>query len=87
MKPRVGLAGFRIRRYVAVQRLAVLAMLAIGFLTWLMLHAQQTVLSLRDYTSHFRKDSRFAYYRVLDGIQALALNTFALWLNLSDSSP
>ena len=87
LKTRVGLERFRIRRYVAIQRLAILAMLAMGFLTWLMLHAQQTVLSLRDYISHLRKDSRFAYYRVLDGIQTLDLNTFALWLNLSDSSP
>ena len=39
LKSRVGLERFRVRRYVAIQRLAILAMLAMGFLTWILLRS------------------------------------------------
>ncbi len=35
LKGRVGLERFRVRRYEAIQRLALLAMWAMGFLTWI----------------------------------------------------
>lgn len=41
LKGRVGFERFRIRRYVAIQRLAILAMLAMGFLSWILWHNRQ----------------------------------------------
>ena len=72
LKSRVGLERFRIRRYVAIQRLCILAMLAMGFLTWLLLQDRQTIRRLLAHTSRFRKNCRFQYYRLLDGLQTLA---------------
>lgn len=69
LKRRVGLERFRIRRYVAIQRLAILAMLAMGFLTWILLSSRDLTKRLFSLTSRFRKDVTFRYYRLLDGIQ------------------
>jgi hypothetical protein len=72
LKSRVGFEKFRIRRYVAIQRLAILAMLAMGFLSWILLRNQTLVSSLFGYTSRFRKKSEFCYYRLLDSLQEFA---------------
>lgn len=69
LKSRVGLERFRIRRYVAIQRLALLAMLAMGFLTWVLLRSRDLTKRLFSFTSRFRKRVKFQYYRLLDGIQ------------------
>lgn len=69
LKSRVGLERFRVRRYVAIQRLAILAMLAMGFLTWILLSSSDLTKRLFSLTSRFRKTVRFQYYRLLDGIQ------------------
>ena len=69
LKSRVGLERFRVRRYVAIQRLAILAMLAMGFLTWILLRSRDLTKRLFSLTSRFRRTVRFQYYRLLDGIQ------------------
>ena len=69
LKSRVGLERFRIRRYEAIQRLAVLAMFAMGFLTWVLLKSRQITEKLLSLTSRFRKQVDFIYYRLLDGLQ------------------
>lgn len=69
LKNRVGLERFRVRRYVAIQRLAILAMLAMGFLTWIFLRSRDVTKRLFALTSRFRKNVFFQYYRLLDGIQ------------------
>jgi hypothetical protein len=69
LKSRVGLERFRVRRYVAIQRLAILAMLAMGFLTWILLRSRDLTKRLFSLTSRFRKDVIFKYYRLTDGIQ------------------
>jgi hypothetical protein len=69
LKSRVGFECFRIRRYEAIQRLAILAMFAMGFLTWILLRSCRTTYRLFAFTSRFRKDTRFVYYRLLDGLQ------------------
>jgi hypothetical protein len=68
LKSRVGLERFRVRRYVAIQRLAILAMLAMGFLTWILLRSRDLTKRLFSLTSRFRKNVKFQYYRLLDGI-------------------
>ena len=69
LKSRVGLERFRVRRYVAIQRLALLAMLAMGFLTWILLRSRDVTKRLFALTSRFRKNVIFQYYRLLDGLQ------------------
>ena len=69
LKSRIGFEGFRIRRYEAIQRLVILAMFAMGFLTWILLRSKQLVKGLFLFTSRFRKQRRFVYYRLLDGSQ------------------
>jgi hypothetical protein len=71
LKNRVGLERFRIRRYEAIQRLAILAMFAMGFLTWIMIISRQMTSWLLSLTSRFRKQVPFIYYRLLDGLQEL----------------
>jgi len=71
LKSRVGLERFRIRRYQAIQRLVILAMFAMAFLTWVLLRSRLVTQNLYLYTSRFRKQTRFAYYRLLDGLQNL----------------
>ena len=72
LKNRIGLEGFRIRNYTAIKRLMILAMLAMGFLTWILLRSRQLTKYLFSFTSRFRKDSDFKYYRLLDGLQELS---------------
>ncbi len=72
LKNRVGLEGFRIRRYEAIQRLATLAMFAMGFLTWILLRSQEVPKRLFCFTSRFRREAKFVYYRLLDGLQQFA---------------
>jgi len=72
LKNRVGLECFRIRRYEAIKRLAILAMLAMGFLSWILLRNKQVVKRLFAFTSRFRKETKFVYYRLLDGLQQFA---------------
>jgi len=72
LKSRVGLERFRLRRYQAIQRLAILAMFAMGFLTWILLRSKQLTDRIFGYTSRFRKKTKFAYYRLLDGLQQFA---------------
>jgi hypothetical protein len=69
LKSRVGLERFRIRRYEAIQRLAILAMFAMGFLTWVLIISRQMTSWLLSLTSRFRKHVLFIYYRLLDGLQ------------------
>ena len=69
LKNRVGLERFRIRRYEAMQRLAILAMFAMGFLTWVLLKSRLLTEKLLSLTSRFRKQVPFIYYRLLDGLQ------------------
>lgn len=69
LKGRVGLERFRVRRYEAVQRLALLAMWAMGFLTWILLRSRDLTKRLFAWTSRFRRRRPFLYYRLLDGLQ------------------
>ena len=79
LKMRVGFECFRVRRYEALQRLAILAMFAMGFLTWILLRSRDLTHRLFSWTSRFRRNSRFVYYRLLDGLQEFVrLNPNAL---------
>ena len=69
LKGRVGLERFRVRRYEAMRRLAILAMLAMGFLTWILLRSRDLTKRLFAWTSRFRRERPFLYYRLLDGLQ------------------
>ena len=69
LKNRVGLERFRIRRYEAIQKLVILAMFAMGVLTWILLRNKQLTGKIFSYTSRFRKKTKFVYYRLLDGLQ------------------
>jgi hypothetical protein len=72
LKSQVGLECFRIRRYEAIQRLLILAMLAMGFLTWVLLRSRCLEKALYRFTSRFRKQPQFVYYRLLEGLQQYA---------------
>jgi len=72
LKTQIGFERFRIRRYVAIQRLAILAMLAMGFLTWVLLRSRCLVKMLFGFTSRFRRQALFVYYRLLEGLQQYA---------------
>ena len=72
LKSRVGLERFRIRRYDAIQRLVILAMLAMAFLTWILLRNKLLTKGFFLLTSRFRKKTTFVYYRLLDGLQEFA---------------
>jgi len=73
LKSRVGFERFRIRRYEAIQHLALLAMWAMGFLSWILWSHQTVSRCLFRLAGKFRKPAAFAYYRLLDGLQQLAL--------------
>jgi hypothetical protein len=68
VSPQAGLERFRVRPYVAIQRLALLAMLAMGFLTQILLRSRDLTQRLSSFTNRFRM-VRFQYCRLLDGIQ------------------
>ena len=72
LKSRVGLECFRIRNYEAIKRLVTLAMLAMGFLTWILLRSKQLRDRFFSFTSCFRRKTKFVYYRLLDGLQEFA---------------
>jgi hypothetical protein len=72
LKSQIGLERFCIRRYRAIQRLLILAMLAMGFLTWVLLRSRRLVKALYSFTSRFRKQPQFVYYRLLEGLQQFA---------------
>ena len=72
LKSQIGLEQFRIRRYLAIQRLLILAMLAMGFLTWVLLRSRGLVKALYSFTSRFCKQPQFVYYRLLEGLQQYA---------------
>jgi len=79
LKGRVGLERFRVRRYEAMRRLILLAMLALGFLTWILLRSRDLTKRLLAWTSRFRRDCPFLYYRLLDGLQEFVrLNPLSL---------
>lgn len=79
LKMRVGFERFRVRRYESLQRLAILAMFAMGFLTWILLRSADLTKRLFSWTSRFRRDVQFVYYRLLDGLQEFVhLNPNAL---------
>jgi hypothetical protein len=82
LKSRVGLERFRIRRYEAIQRLAILAMFAMGFLTWVLIISRQMTVWLMSLTSRFRKQVPFIYYRLLDGLQELGRLRYPYRYNL-----
>ena len=63
---------FNIRHYETIQRLVILAMFAMGFLTWILLRNKQLTGRIFFYTSRFRKKTKFVYYRLLDGLQEFA---------------
>ncbi len=69
LKQRVGLEGFRVRCYEAIRRLALLAMFAMGFLTWILLRSRDLTRRLFAWTSRFRRPRSCLYYRLLDGLQ------------------
>ena len=69
LKGRVGFERSCVRRYESLQRLAVLAMFAMGFLTWIMLSSRDLTRRFYAWTSRFRRPVAFAYYRLLDGLQ------------------
>jgi hypothetical protein len=69
LKMRVGFERMRVRRYEAVQRLAILALFAMGFLTWILLRSGDLTQRLFRLTSRFRRQAPFVYYRLLDGLQ------------------
>jgi hypothetical protein len=69
LKSRVGLERFRVRQYEALRRLALLAMFAMGFLTWILLRRRDLTKRLFAWTSRFRRQRSFLYYRLLDGLQ------------------
>lgn len=69
LKMRTGFERLRVRRYESLQRLAILAMFAMGFLTWILLRSRDLTRRLYGWTSRFRRPVRFVYYRLLDGLQ------------------
>lgn len=73
LKSQVGFERFRTRRYEAIQRPAILAMFAMGFLTWILLRSNRLAKGLFSLTSRFRRQAKFAYYRLLDGLQTFGL--------------
>lgn len=83
LKSRVGMERFRIRCYEAIRRLVVLAMFAMGFLTWILLRSRDLTKRLFAWTSRFRRQRSFLYYRLLDGLQEFTrLHPMALTKNL-----
>jgi len=69
LKTKVGLERFYVRRYQAIKTLVTLAMLAMGFLTWILLRSKRVTKALLSMTSRFRKNKPFIYYKLLDGLQ------------------
>jgi hypothetical protein len=69
LKNRIGLEKFCVRNYQALKRLMILAMFAMGFLTWILIRNKRLTQHLFALLSKFRKKRPFSYYRLLDGLQ------------------
>lgn len=69
LKRRIGFEQFSVRNYERMKHLILLAMLAMGFLCFIQLSNRLLVKGLFSFTSKFRKDISFEYYRLLDGLQ------------------
>ena len=70
LKGRIGFEQFSVRNYQRMQNLIFLAMLAMGFLCFIQLSNRILVNGLFHFTSKFRKNVSFEYYRLLDGLQS-----------------
>ncbi len=69
LKGRIGFEQFSVRNYERMKHLILLAMLAMGFLCFVQLSNRILVEGLFSFTSKFRKNISFEYYRLLDGLQ------------------
>ena len=69
LKGRIGFERFSVRNYERMRHLILLAMLAMGFLCFIQLSNRILVEGLFSFTSKFRKNVSFEYYRLLDGLQ------------------
>ena len=69
LKGRIGFEQFSVRNYERMKHLILLAMLAMGFLCFIQLSNRILVEGLFSFTSKFRKNISFEYYRLLDGLQ------------------
>ncbi|MHC4122328.1 MAG: hypothetical protein ACYSSI_02040 [Planctomycetota bacterium] len=58
--------------FTAIQRWVILVMLAMGFLTWILLRNKQLTGRIFLYTSRFRKKTKFVYYGLLDSLKKFA---------------
>lgn len=73
LKSKIGLERFCVRRYESIKRLMILAMFAMGFLSWILIRSRSLTRGLFAMTSKFRPESKFVYYRLLEGLQQLIL--------------
>jgi len=71
LKGRIGFEQFSVRNYERMKHLILLSMLAMGFLCFIQLSNRVLVKGLFRFTSKFRKNISFEYYRLLDGLQHL----------------
>jgi hypothetical protein len=69
LKGRIGFERFSVRSYERMKHLILLAMLAMGFLCFIQLSNRILVKGLFSFTSKFRRNISFEYYRLLDGLQ------------------
>ena len=83
LKRRIGFESFCVRRYVAIQRLVCLAMMAMGFLSWIILRSKYLVKAFFSLTSRFRRDSSFVYYRLLDGLHIFTRHHLLCFIDAS----
>jgi hypothetical protein len=79
LKQQVGLEGFAIRRYESFDRLFMLAMWAMAFLTWLLLERPRLLATATGKCPGSRQ-AKFVYYRALRFIQELQELAFTLGL-------
>lgn len=69
LKGRIGFERFSVRNYERMRHLVLLAMIAMGFLCFIQLSNRVLIKGLFTFTSKFRKNISFEYYRLLDGLQ------------------
>lgn len=69
LKGRIGFEKFSVRNYERMKHLVLLAMIAMGFLCFIQLSNRVLVKGIFSFTSKFRKNIPFEYYRLLDGLQ------------------
>lgn len=70
LKGRIGFERFNVRDYERMKHLVLLAMMAMGFLCFIQLSNRVLIKGLFTFTSKFRKNVPFEYYRLLDGLQS-----------------